>query len=108
MLLLSFGLVVFAAASGQYVCYRSAQRDLAAVEPRYAEALAQAARLQQAHNDMNQAREFVELYTFLRHPWPRTRLLSEIAQHLPNTVTLRELTIVYSPSPPDDCRLVCP
>jgi Tfp pilus assembly protein PilN len=89
----AFAVALAASALYQQVIYRGAQRELAAVEKQYLDAAAinhEVARLQAKL----QAAEFdAELLTYLRHPWPRRRVLQALVTPLPETVSLSELSI---------------
>lgn len=93
-MVLTFGAIVTLAASLQFALYRSAKAELASVAAQHEDAIAKAAQLAALRAEVDQQRQFCDLYTYLKYPWPRTQMLAEIARNLPPQVTLRELTIV--------------
>jgi Tfp pilus assembly protein PilN len=96
-MVVTFGAIIGLAACFQVALYRAAQQDLTRITPQHDDALAKATQLAALHAEVNQSREFAELYTYLKYPWPRTQMLAEITRNLPPQVTLRELTIVEEP-----------
>ena len=40
----------------------------------------------------------MELYTYLRHPWPRTQLLAAMLGPLPDEITLQQVQILGEPA----------
>ena len=70
-----------------------AEAELAAIEPQYQQAVDQNLRLAETQARLNKARDVARLYTYLRHPWPRTQLLAAVVAPLPEGVTLDELQI---------------
>ncbi len=92
-LLVSFGLVVCLAGTGQYLFYRSAKADLEGVFSQHAAAVDKAAKLAQLQRDLDEARQFAALYTYLQHPWPRSQLLAAVTRNLPASVTITELSV---------------
>ncbi|MGD9722399.1 MAG: hypothetical protein AB7O59_12920 [Pirellulales bacterium] len=64
---------------------------LADIESQFADAAAKNAHLKAATIGLESERKTAELLTFLRHPWPRTRVLSGILGPLPADIALNEL-----------------
>jgi hypothetical protein len=87
------GLVALAALAQQYN-RRRVQNDLAAILPVYDTAMTQQHRLAEAQKQWESAKSRAELYTYLRHPWPRTQLLSALIAPLPETITLQQIQIL--------------
>jgi hypothetical protein len=77
----------------QLAVRQSLQKQLAELTESYSQATVSNARLERLRRDLASSREFAELYTYLDHPWPRTQLLSEIVQTLPDSLALTEVKI---------------
>ena len=77
----------------QQILYRHTARQLAELSPQYEQAQALAKRLAALQTNLATATKRAELFTYLRHPWPRTQLLSAAVAQLPDCVTLREIHI---------------
>jgi Tfp pilus assembly protein PilN len=71
----------------------SIQRRLDVIRPQYELAVAQSKQLSSLQSQLRAARADAELYTYLRHPWPRTRILEEIMRPLPDEVVFSRVTI---------------
>lgn len=67
--------------------------DMAAIEPLHAQATAQIARLGQLQARLAEARAEADLYTYLRHPWPRTQLLASLLGPLPEEITFEKVVM---------------
>jgi Tfp pilus assembly protein PilN len=67
--------------------------QLATVNPQYDLARRQTDQLNKLQAELNDAQADAELITYLRHPWPRTRLLEELLRPLPEEITLTSLQI---------------
>ncbi len=70
------------------------QNELAAIDPVYETAMKQKTRLAEAQVQLAAARAGAELYTYLRHPWPRTQLLAALVRPLPSAITLQQIQIL--------------
>ena len=90
--------LVAAAAITQHCHRRRVRADLAEVTPAYAAAVALQSRLTDVQRQLDQARACAELYTYLRHPWPRTQLLVAIIEPLPDEITLQRVQILREPA----------
>jgi len=75
------------------------QSDLAVIAPVYNAALEQQNRLADAQKQLEAAKANAELYTYLRHPWPRSQLLTALIEPLPDSITLQEVQILREPAP---------
>ncbi len=93
-----FGAIIILAAGFQFAIYRSAQQELTRISAQYDDAIAKTSQLVALRSKVDQNRQFANLYTYLKYPWPRTQMLAEIAKDLPPQVTLRELTIIEETS----------
>jgi hypothetical protein len=87
------GLVATAAIVQNYRRHRI-ENDLATIIPVYDAAVNQQNRMAEAQKRLQAAKACAELYTYLRHPWPRTQLLSALVAPLPGTITLQQIHIL--------------
>lgn len=87
------GLLVIAAGAQQYRRH-ALRNDLKTLDPAYETAMKQKTRLEQLQKQYQTAKASAELYTYLRHPWPRTQLLSALVGPLPEAVTMEQLQIM--------------
>lgn len=88
-----FATLIGGSATGQWYAGRRAAAELAAIEPLYARALAQNVELQKVQGDLDLARASADLYAYLRHPWPRTRMVDALLAPLPDGIVFEELEI---------------
>jgi len=88
-----FALILAGAGLSQHLIRAQAAADLAQVLPLHANAQKLAAQLAQQQDQLQALRSVAELHTYLRHPWPRTQLLSALFAPLPESVTLGELRL---------------
>jgi hypothetical protein len=77
----------------QQILYRQAVRQLDELKPDYEQAQALSRKIAAMQADLKSATKQAELFTYLRHPWPRTQLLTAALSRLPDCVTLREIHI---------------
>lgn len=89
-----FGLIISAAASGQWVLRRSLEAQLRSIEPQYLLAQQQQAEIKQLTANKRQSEELAALYSYLEYPWPKTQLLSAISQPQPESIQLLSLNIL--------------
>ncbi len=87
------GVAICASALYQQHAFRSVRAQLAAVSPKYDLARQQTDRLDQLQTELNAATAEADLVTYLRYPWPRTQLLAELLQPLPDDVTFTAVDI---------------
>ena len=90
--------LVAAAAMTQHYRWRRVRADLADVTPAYVAAVTMQDRLAEVQKQLEQARACAELYTYLRHPWPRTQLLAAMVRPLPDEISLQQVQIVREPA----------
>lgn len=90
----AFAALLAAAAFSQYNCKQRVKQELAAILPQYEQAVSQNAKLAELQSRLQTARTYAELYTYLRHPWPRTQLLATLLAPLPEEITLGQLQII--------------
>lgn len=91
--LLLFGTVVAAAAVFQFTMRRSASEHLVEVELKHFDARLQNDRLATLQSELKSARQTADLFAYLMHPWPRTRILAAVTDALPESVSLDEIRI---------------
>ncbi|HEV2972179.1 MAG TPA: PilN domain-containing protein [Pirellulales bacterium] len=78
----------------QQVLYRQTARQLDELKPEYEQAEALSLKMAAMQSELKSATKQAELFTYLRHPWPRTQLLTAALSRLPDCVTLREIHIL--------------
>jgi len=78
---------------------QAAEDHLALVEPQYDLVVQQSNALAGLQTQLQTAAAKAELITYLRHPWPKSQILSALLTPLPEQITLRELQ-VFSESRP--------
>ena len=86
------GLVALLAVS-QNIRRRLVEKELDALTPAYELALSQTQQLSEVQAKLKQTESHAELITYLRHPWPRSQLLSALLSKLPEEITLQQLQI---------------
>jgi len=82
---------------------KNLEEQLEMLRPTHSALSAQQKQLTTLQNHLQSVRAMAELICYLRHPWPRTRILAEVLSPLPKTVTLEQLSIdrqTPEPSPP--------
>lgn len=82
-----------AASLAQYYRLCRARGQLADLESQHVVAQNQNAQLNRLQSDLKEAECDAELYTYLRHPWPRTQVLAALLAPLPDSMTLDALEI---------------
>jgi len=90
---LLFSALIAAAAFGQHHRRSRLEADLAAIAPRRQAAAEQNRVLGELQSQWRVARADAELFTYLRHPWPRTRILGALLAPLPEEITFEQLEI---------------
>jgi Tfp pilus assembly protein PilN len=88
-----FGATIVGTALYQVHLNRDAELQLAGVENQYQGAMAETGRLAETQAKLQPIRATAELLTYLRHPWPRTQILTAVVTPLPEEITLSELHI---------------
>jgi len=73
--------------------------DLEAARQRFQEVQERVVGLEQLEAELKLARQRAELFTFLRHPWPRSQLLGTVIAPLPPSIALTKLKFTYEPIP---------
>lgn len=95
----AFAGLLAAAVLSQHSRKRQAEKELAAIIPQYDLAVGQNRKLAEVHARLNTARANAELFTYLRHPWPRTQLLAALLAPLPEEITFERLQIACEMPP---------
>ena len=80
-------------ALAQVAMRKPIERELAATLAQYPAAQVTTARADQLNKDLAEIDGFAALYTYLRHPWPVTQLLSTIVDPLPDSIVITEITL---------------
>jgi hypothetical protein len=88
-----FVLLLSATAYLQFRQRRSVEKDLAVVESLYDQAEHENVREADSRAKLQAAQSDASLYTFLRHPWPRTQLLSAVTMPLPKELAISQIQI---------------
>jgi hypothetical protein len=104
LVVVGFGLVLAIGAYGQQRLRQKAGEQLALVRAHYDASTAQAAQLAGIETDLRRERTTADLATYLRHPWPRTRIIDAVLSPLPESITLRKLQIQRETAPPSALR----
>jgi hypothetical protein len=87
MLLLGVAIVT------QYCQRRQAERDLAATTAAHDVATEQNAAWAKFQTQLQSVRTEAELFTYLRHPWPRSQLLAAAVTPMPREITIHQIQI---------------
>ncbi len=92
---LLFGGSVSLAALFQMSLRRSVATQLELLAPQHQAAEARRNRLTVLQQQLIAVRQDAELYTYLRHPWPRTQILAAIADEIPEEISVRSIAFVH-------------
>lgn len=92
-------LVVAGLASAQRSQRNRVQSELAAVTPLYEKLLADQKHLGELKARLGGLRHDAALLTYLRHPWPKTRLLATLLDPLPEGVRLEQCAVAREALP---------
>ncbi|MEE8452856.1 MAG: hypothetical protein V3R99_13105 [Thermoguttaceae bacterium] len=93
-IIVAFAALLIGAVSLQYYQRRQAQRQLAELLPQYDLAMSQNEQLAEISGRLRATVASAQLFTYLRHPWPRTQLLDALLAPLPEEITFERLQIV--------------
>ena len=77
----------------QNVHRRFVERQLSDLTAAYEMALGQERQLADVKAQLKRTESEAELITYLRHPWPKSQLLSAVLSRLPEEITLQQLQI---------------
>lgn len=98
-LLLVFSAVIGTAFVGQHGLRRHAEAELAAATVHFDAAVRQQAELARRQQQLAFQSADAELWTYLRHPWPRSRILKEIVDTLPEKIAVERIRLVRESLP---------
>ena len=87
------GLLAAATACHQQLARRQLLERLAEVTPQYERVIEQTQQLGRLQSELAAARVDAELFTYLRHPWPRTQILAALLTELPEEIGFTKLDI---------------
>ena len=90
----AFAALLVAAILAQRHQTHKAGQELAAILPQYDLAMSQSRQLGEISSQLQTATTTAELFTYLRHPWPHTRLLDRLLAPLPDEITFEKIQIV--------------
>jgi hypothetical protein len=91
VVLLAFGGLLAIAWAGEYGIQLNYEHHLSEVRGQYGVALAQSQQLTKLEQDLKPWRAQAELWTYLRHPWPRSQIVRQVLQTLPPQITLSRI-----------------
>ncbi|MBX3414871.1 MAG: hypothetical protein KF708_19460 [Pirellulales bacterium] len=94
VLVLSVAGTIVAAALTQHAERRRVMARLADVQLLHKEATARQAMLTELQGKLERANAMAGLLTFLRHPWPKSQLMTEVLGPLPEAITLERVEVV--------------
>jgi hypothetical protein len=78
----------------QNVHRRFVERQLADLTAAYEMAMGQERQLADVQAQLKRTESEAELITYLRHPWPKSQLLSALLSNLPEEITLQQVQII--------------
>ncbi len=76
-----------------------AEKQLAELMPEYYRAMADSKQLSSLQAQVKTARKQAELYAYLDHPWPRSRIVSALSESLPDEIELERIDVAREPIP---------
>lgn len=76
---------------------RHVQEELAVIAPVYDAAVRRKTQMNELENQWCIAKADAELFTYLRHPWPRTQLLAALIASMPDGIALQQVQIEREP-----------
>jgi Tfp pilus assembly protein PilN len=93
-LFLMLGAMLLAASLGQFAIKRSLQTSLDDLSESRLTTQSKRERVTLLKRQLGSSEERAELYTYLRHPWPRTQLIGKITASLPENIVLESIEII--------------
>ena len=108
IVLLAFGGLLAVAWAGEYGVQLNYEHHLAEVRDQYGVALMQSQQLSKLEQDMKPWQARAELWTYLRHPWPRSQILSQVLETLPPQITLSRIATERETVAPDPSQPTAP
>lgn len=94
IVVLAFAALLGAAALLDYQRRQRLRAELEAIRPQYEKAVAQMAKLADGQSKARSARAESDLYTYLRHRWMRTQILSALLAPLPEEVVIEQVKLL--------------
>jgi Tfp pilus assembly protein PilN len=91
--LIIYGGVVGVVATHQLLAQGAAKQQYDRVEVPFVQAQLANTRFAELKSQLAETNGQADLHTYLRHPWPRTRVLAALIEHLPPEVSLTEVTM---------------
>ena len=104
VLLVSVAGTIVLAALTQHAERRRLMANLADMQLLHKEATARQAMLTELQGKLERANAEAALLTFLRHPWPKSQILTEIVAPLPEVVTLERIEFMTVDKPVDPLK----
>lgn len=89
-----FVAVFAAAAGGVLLVEREVRREYDLVAVKHAAASTADLRLKEKEAELAELQSYADMITFLRHPWPRSRIVHELLVVLPDGVTIDKLLLI--------------
>jgi hypothetical protein len=89
----AFSAILAIAAVGQFQIRRQLLTHMEAVDRQYADVMAESNRLLAVQAQVREARAEADLYTYLRHPWPRTQIMAQLMAALPESIAISKLAV---------------
>ncbi|MBN2296437.1 MAG: PilN domain-containing protein [Pirellulales bacterium] len=86
--------IIAVASLFQFQTAAKLQTQLNAVLPQYQEAQDRNKRFAELKIELKNAQDQAELFTYLRHPWPKTQLVAALLRPLPKEVALEKVVIL--------------
>jgi hypothetical protein len=93
VVIVAFGGLVGAAGVGQWLVQYRTRGDIQAADVEYNAAMSAQQKLEQTKKQSHDVNFEAELFTYLRHPWPRTQVMRRVTQALPNEVMIERMRI---------------
>lgn len=96
-LLLLLVTVIAPLAAYQFISHRRVMLKFAEIDPQYNETQAELKRLGQLQQELALARCEAGLLVYLGHPWPKTQILSQVREPLPEAVRITSVHLQEMP-----------
>jgi Tfp pilus assembly protein PilN len=93
IVMLVAGTLIFAGVTLQYQRRHRLQTELAQILPAHEAAQRRSQRLAELQGELQRVHAEAQLCVYLRHPWPRTRILEALLEPLPEAVSFEQLQI---------------
>ncbi|MCA9121093.1 MAG: hypothetical protein H6822_17625 [Planctomycetaceae bacterium] len=93
-ILLGFGGLLLVATLGQFAMKKSLQVSMRDLQQDLIATKLKRERVQLLKQELGDKEQAAALYTYLRHPWPRTQLIANVTQGLPECISFEGLEIL--------------